>query len=254
MNTNQLDTIAELLEKARKITVFTGAGVSTNSGIPDFRGENGLYSYVQKHYNLPYPEAIFELDFFREDPRVFYSFTGEMMTDEVQPTTTHHFLAWLEKHEKISLIMTQNIDMLHQKAGSSRVFECHGTFQTGHCLSCNKEYSFEEFETNLKSGTVKQCSCSGIVKPDIVFFGETLPAAFFDLLENPPATDLVLTLGSSLQVQPAAGFILQLTGSSTPSILINLQKTAYDSYFNHVIHEDVDAVSDYLWEILAGKL
>lgn len=252
MDKKTLSNIVELFIKSDKITVFTGAGISTNCGIPDFRGPNGLYSSVQKKYNLPYPEAIFDINFFKKDPKPFYLLSKELFNTNIKPSLSHKFLAWLEEKNKIALVMTQNIDMLHKLAGNKKVIECHGTYSTSHCLNCQKSYDIKEIETPMKNGEVPYCTCGGIIKPDIVFFSEQLPADFFDAYQNPPETDLLLIMGSSLTVQPAAGFALKLAGFAA-SIIVNLESTMYDSKFNFFIKEDLDAFSKQIWDALKKK-
>jgi NAD-dependent histone deacetylase SIR2 len=244
-----LSGIVELIKKSNKITVFTGAGISTSCGIPDFRGPNGLYTLVQKKYNLPYPEAIFEINFFKKDPKPFYNQSKELFNTNIKPSLTHKFIAWLEEKNKIALVMTQNIDMLHKIAGNSKVIECHGTYSTAHCLNCQKTYNIKDIEIQMKNGEVPYCSCGGIIKPDVVFFSEQLPMDFFEAYQNPPETDLLLVMGSSLTVQPAAGFALKLTGFAT-SIIVNLEPTMYDALFNFSIKEDLDTFSRQVWDAL----
>lgn len=239
------DGAKKLIESSSNIVVFTGAGISTNCGIPDFRGENGLYSIVGERYNLPYPEAIFELSYFRTNPQPFYDFSSQLNMADVIPSEGHRFLAALEDAGKISLIITQNIDMLHQKAGNEKVLECHGSYREGHCLNCRKTFKYEEFESNLANGQVKYCSCGGLVKPDVVFFGEQLPESFYKVFENPPKADLLLVMGTSLTVQPAATLALRLT-ESIPSIIINLDSTDYDQLFTYVLNGDIDKIVEEL--------
>lgn len=252
MDKKTLSNIVELFKKSDKITVFTGAGISTSCGIPDFRGPNGLYNTVQKKYNLPYPEAIFEINFFKKDPKPFYNLSKELFNTNIQPSLSHKFIAWLEKKDKIALVMTQNIDMLHKIAGNTKVIECHGTYSTSHCLSCQKSYNIKKIEKPMKKGEVPYCSCGGVIKPDVVFFSEQLPIEFFEAYQNPPETDLLLVMGSSLSVQPAAGFALKLAGFTT-SIIVNLESTLYDSMFNFSIKEDLDTFSKQIWNVLKEK-
>ena len=246
LNENIIDEITNLIEKSNHITVFTGAGVSTNSGIPDFQGPNGLYKTIQKRFNLPFPEAVFEINYFKSNPAPFFQLSKEMFNDEIKPTLFHKYIAYLESKNKIALVMTQNIDMLHQKAGSKKVIECHGSYIKAHCLKCKKEYDFKEYENNLKDGTIPYCDCKGIIKPDVVFFGESLPESFFEVYYNPPETDLLIVAGSSLTVQPAASFALNLL-KKTKSILINLEGTYYDDYFTYVINIDIDKFVEKIW-------
>ncbi|MFW5960306.1 MAG: Sir2 family NAD-dependent protein deacetylase, partial [Chitinivibrionales bacterium] len=205
---HEYDKIAELIEKSNRIMVFTGAGISTNSGIPDFRSETGLYALLDKEFDLPYPEAIFDIRYFQKDPAPFFKISKDLIKSDYQPTECHRLIAELEKRGKIEIVVTQNIDMLHQKAGTNRLVECHGSFETAHCLECAKEYNLSDIKETLLQGEVPLCSCSGIIKPDVIFFGEQLPASFYEIMITPPQGDLLLILGSSLVVHPAAGFAL----------------------------------------------
>jgi NAD-dependent SIR2 family protein deacetylase len=249
MKSEDLKTISELISNSNHITVFTGAGISVNSGIPDFRGSNGLYSMVKKKYDLPYPEAIFDLSYFKKNPVPFFDLTKDLVKKSNEPTTAHKFIAYLEEIGKINIVMTQNIDMLHQKAGSRKVVECHGTYETSVCLKCRKRYKLNEIIDKLEKGSIPYCQCSGIIKPEIVFFGEQMPESFFDIYNNPPETDLLLVFGSSLMVQPASSFALQLTKTSK-SIIVNLTETESDYYFDFIIHEDADVFCKKVWDEL----
>ena len=237
----------QLFNASDKITVFTGAGISVNAGIPDFRSHKGLYSFVQKKYDLPYPEAIFDISYFRENPSPFFDLSKGLVETGVEPTLAHRFVAYLESENKISLVMTQNIDMLHQKAGNKKVVECHGTYETAHCLKCGRSYGFDRIKDELEKGQVPYCECKGVIKPDIVFFGEQLPQVFFDHLYDPPDTNLLLVIGSSLTVMPAASFALNLAKRSI-SVIVNMAATDYDGYFTHVIHGDADEFCKVIWD------
>ena len=249
MNKETLLEIVNIFNKSKKITVFTGAGISTNCGIPDFRGPNGLYSFVQKKYNLPYPEAIFDINYFKKNPKPFFNLSKELFSTKIFPSISHNFIAWLEKKNKITLVMTQNIDMLHRIAGNKKIIECHGTYLTAHCISCNREYKIKEIEAFMKKGEVPYCDCDSVIKPDVVFFGEQLPIEFFTAYQNPPETDLLLVMGTSLTVQPAASFALKIADKTT-SIIVNSESTMYDSIFNYSIKKDLDIFSKQVWEKL----
>ncbi len=141
--------IAELISKSQNIVVFTGAGISTGAGIPDFRSPNGLYSLIDKKYNPPYPEAVFDIGYFKRNPHPFYSLSAQLLKKKSKPTLCHKFIAWLEEREQISLVMTQNIDMLHSEAGSKKVLECHGSYSSAHCLKCGKEYDQNKMHRHI---------------------------------------------------------------------------------------------------------
>jgi NAD-dependent deacetylase len=191
-----VDSIAEIIESSKRITALTGAGVSTNAGIPDFRGEGGLYSSGK--YD---PDKVFDIDYFVRDPAPFYQFARDFLAllKKAEPTRAHLFLAELERQGRLKTVITQNIDGLHKRAGSKNVIELHGSFEESHCMSCGKEYSVEELERMIP----ERCGCGGIVKPDIVFFGEPVKC-FNEARVAVESSDLLLVLGSSLAVAPAS--------------------------------------------------
>jgi NAD-dependent deacetylase len=197
----KLDMVVENLQRARRISALTGAGVSTAAGIPDFRGPKGLY--VTRQYD---PERTFDISYFDEDPTYFFAFARDFvhLLDQIQPTLTHRFLAELETAGRLDAVITQNIDGLHQRAGSRRVIEVHGSIRTGHCRACGAAYDEEAMREMIVAQEVASCSaCSGVVKPDIVFFGE--PVQGMPEAERVAAeSDLFLVIGSSLTVYPAA--------------------------------------------------
>lgn len=249
---NSMEKAADWLDKSERILIFTGAGISTAAGIPDFRSPDGLYSRVQKEYNLPYPEALFELAYFRSRPEAFYAFSSELLFHRPQPTEAHRFLADLEKMGKVELLMTQNIDTLHHQAGSKRILECHGSYQKAHCLDCRRSFLLEEISDDILAGRIPRCSCGGLIKPDIVFFGENLPGEFYRMMEDPPRGDLLLVLGTSLSVYPAAAFALNRT-AEMPSILINRDPTEVVDRFDLVLRGDLDETIKRIKVIQAGE-
>ena len=179
---------------------MTGAGISTTAGIPDFRGPKGLY--VTRRYD---PDTVFDIASFRLNPAPFYDFTRDFLgvIDTIEPTFTHRFLAELEAAGRLVAVVTQNIDSLHQKAGSKEVISLHGDYWTSHCLECAREFDLAYMETAVQETEVPRCSCGGVIKPDVVFYGE----AVRDLDRAAVAvasSDLLLVLGSSLVVYPAA--------------------------------------------------
>uniref|UniRef100_A0A1B0CAF4 NAD-dependent protein deacetylase n=1 Tax=Lutzomyia longipalpis TaxID=7200 RepID=A0A1B0CAF4_LUTLO len=192
----------------RNIVTMVGAGISTSAGIPDFRSpDTGLYSNLQK-YNLPHPTAIFELDYFMDNPQPFFTLAKELYPGTFKPTPCHYFVkllhdkGWLRRH------YTQNIDTLERIAGipGEKMVEAHGTFFTNHCLGCRKAFTMEWMKEEIFSDRVPTCSsCNGIVKPDIVFFGENLPMEFYELPQKDfRDCDLLIIMGTSLEVQPFA--------------------------------------------------
>ena len=236
---NNIREIKNLIEQSKNIVVFTGAGISTSCGIPDFRGPNGLYNTIQSKYKLPFPEAIFEINYFKQNPLPFFKLTKEMFSENISPSLFHKYIAELEKEGKISIVVTQNIDMLHQKAGTNKILECHGTYETATCLLCKKKYTIKEIEPFLLKGEIPYCYCRGVIKPDIVFFGEKLPMPFYEILQNPPKSDLLIVAGTSLTVFPAASFPINYF-NKVKSIIINKEQTAYDKYFDFVMNIETD--------------
>ena len=193
--------VIQLLRQAGRIAALTGAGISTAAGIPDFRGPRGLY--VTRQYD---PEKTFDIEYFDRDPSYFFAFARDFvqLVERIQPTLTHRFLAALEARGQLDAIITQNIDGLHQRAGSRRVFEVHGSVRSGHCRRCGKAYEYDALRAKVLGEDIARCeTCGGVVKPDIVFFGE----AVRDMEESSRAAaraDLFLVIGSSLTVYPAA--------------------------------------------------
>ena len=250
MNPSAIGEIIDLLTSAHRILVVTGAGISTSSGIPDFRSPEGLYATAEERYHLPYPEAIFDINYFHTNPKPFFLLSKELLDAEIEPTPGHRFLAHLEQDGKTVWVVTQNIDMLHEKAGSKKVVECHGSYRRGRCLSCGRAFAFDEFARAIAAEEIPRCECGGIIKPDVVFFGEELPEDFMKLYFNPPPADLLLVMGTSLTVQPVAGFALSLA-PSIPSILVNREAGPHDREFDHLFHGELDefaaVTSEKLW-------
>lgn len=195
------DTVVELLRQARRIAALTGAGVSTAAGIPDFRGPRGLY--VTRQYD---PEKTFDIGYFDRDPTYFFAFARDFvqLVEQVQPTLTHRFLAALEAQGTLEAVITQNIDGLHQKAGSHRVLEVHGSVRNGHCRRCGQAYEYDALRAKVLAEPIARCeSCGGVVKPDIVFFGEAV-REMEEASRVVAGADIFLVIGSSLTVYPAA--------------------------------------------------
>ncbi|KAJ2713468.1 NAD-dependent protein deacetylase sirtuin-2 [Coemansia spiralis] len=226
-----LDAIAAriLSGAARRIIVMAGAGISTAAGIPDFRSPGaGLYANLQK-YQLPYPEAIFAIDYFRKQPRPFYALAKELYPGQFAPTASHYFVSLLAQRGLLLRHYTQNIDCLERAAGveSSLIVEAHGSFHQAHCIdsSCRKEFAQDWVRERIFSDQTPRCDrCASLVKPDITFFGEGLPARFFDLIDDDfAACDLLIVMGTSLQVQPFASLVGDV-GAAVPRLLINRER------------------------------
>ncbi|XP_033217139.1 NAD-dependent protein deacetylase sirtuin-2 [Belonocnema kinseyi] len=225
-----LDGIAEYIKsgKCKNIIVMAGAGISTSAGIPDFRSpSSGLYNNLQK-YNLPHPQAIFEIDFFRENPEPFFVLAKELLPEGFKPTVSHYFIRLLWEKGLLLRHYTQNVDTLERVAGlpQDKLVEAHGTFYTGRCLECRAPHQFLWMKEKIQEGTIPKCvECEeGVVKPDIVFFGEQLPDRFHRLIARDfPEADLLIIMGSSLVVQPFASLVERVK-SSCPRLLINKEK------------------------------
>ncbi|KAM0750259.1 NAD-dependent deacetylase sirtuin-2 [Meredithblackwellia eburnea MCA 4105] len=232
-DTPKLEDVAKLIKdgKIKRVVCLAGAGISTSAGIPDFRSpETGLYANLEK-YRLPYPEAIFDIDYFVRKPAAFYALARELYPGNFEPTPTHYFFKLLKDMGVLKAVFTQNIDTLERLAGleDQYVIEAHGSFASAECLNCHKDYTKEEIKPEIEEGKVVYCKekkCSGVkgalVKPKIVFFGEGLPARFFSRLGDISSSDLLIVLGTSLTVQPFASLIHRVP-SSTPRLLINLE-------------------------------
>eukprot|EP00112_Aurelia_sp_Birch-Aquarium-sp1_P008051 Seg1882.3 transcript_id=Seg1882.3/GoldUCD/mRNA.D3Y31 product="NAD-dependent protein deacetylase sirtuin-2" protein_id=Seg1882.3/GoldUCD/D3Y31 len=221
-------------DKCKNIVVMTGAGISTSAGIPDFRSPGtGLYHNLEK-YNLPTPQSIFELNYFKENPEPFFMLARELFPGNYKPTPSHYFLRLLAEKKMMIRNYTQNIDGLEIVAGVSPelVVAAHGTFHSCHCLGCREEYSQEWAKERIFKGEVPKCEeCGEVVKPDIVFFGEALPSRFFTSTSlDFPKCGLLIVMGTSLVVQPFASLIDRVH-KSTPRLLINKEKCGQGGFF-----------------------
>ena len=238
MVNNMTDKIAKLqqiIDNSRNVVFFGGAGVSTESGIKDFRSKDGLYSQKYKYA----PEVILSHDFFMDYTEEFYEFyRDKMLALDAQPNAAHKWLAKLEEKGRLSAIITQNIDGLHQLAGSRRVYELHGTVHSNRCMRCGKFYSAEDI---LNSTGVAKCSCGGIIKPKVVLYDEDLNMDIYNrsinAIEN---ADTMIVAGTSLTVYPAAGLVRYFQGDNL--ILINRDTTPLDNSADLVIHGSVGEI------------
>ncbi|XP_037047824.1 NAD-dependent protein deacetylase Sirt2 [Bradysia coprophila] len=219
----------------KKIITMVGAGISTSAGIPDFRSKGtGLYHNLKK-YNLPYPTAIFEVDYFRKQPKPFFSLAKELYPGKFNPTPCHYFVKLLNEKGLLLRHYTQNIDTLERIAGvpGDKLVEAHGTFHTNHCINkrCREEYSMEWMKEKIFEDIIPKCEkCTSLVKPDIVFFGENLPDRFYTL---PPKDfkecDLLIVMGTSLEVQPFASLVHQVNDNCV-RLLINREAVGKASF------------------------
>lgn len=244
-------SLVNLIEESDSTIAFTGAGVSTLSGIPDFRSKNGLYTSIENHgFN---PEDIFNYDCFLRDPSLYYSQREFLYKlNDYSPSLIHTTLAALEGEGLIHGIITQNIDFLHSRAGSTRVMEIHGTLKTHSCISCGKSYHYNNIEERVAKEDVPHCDdCGAVIRPDIVFFGESLPpkalAGSFQLAQS---ADLMIVLGSSLVVQPAASLPYKTLAFGGRIAIVNAQPTKLDCYATYRaddLESAFNEVNDYFF-------
>lgn len=229
------EKLETMLEKSKRIVFFGGAGISTESGIPDFRSQDGLY---HQQYAYP-PETILSHSFFIAKPEEFYKFYREkMLVTGAKPNAAHLRLASLEKMGKLSAVITQNIDGLHQAAGSQNVLELHGSTLRNYCMKCDKFYD----AAYLKNSTgVPHCTCGGIIKPDVVLYEESLNGAVMDAsVDALRKADLLIVGGTSLAVYPAAGLLRYYGGADI--VVINKTVTSADAGATLVLHEPIGEV------------
>ena len=232
---NNVDIFRQWIGESQNIVAFTGAGVSTESGIPDFRSVDGLYS---QKFEYP-PETIISHSFYLRKPDYFFRFYREkMMPLGFEPNITHLTFAKWEQEGRLSAVITQNIDGLHQKAGSKRVFELHGSVLRNYCTRCGKFYP-AEFVRDAED--IPKCSCGGTVKPDVVLYEESLD---MDIMEKSimaiGQADMLIVAGTSLTVYPAAGLIRYYKGNRL--VLINRDETPYDDQADLTLHESLGDV------------
>lgn len=233
------DKLQKLIDASNRIVFFGGAGVSTESGIPDFRSVDGLY---HSKYEFP-PETILSNTFFRKKTEEFYRFyRDKMLYLDAQPNPAHKKLAELERANKLSAVITQNIDGLHQAAGSNRVLELHGSVLRNYCMDCGKFYAVEHI---VNSEGIPRCSCGGIIKPDVVLYEEGLNQEILSQsIQAIEAADLLLVGGTSLAVYPAAGLLDYYRGEHL--ILINKTKTGRDSIASEILLGDIGKIFEQI--------
>lgn len=219
---DNIERLKKLVEESNNIVFFGGAGVSTESGIPDFRSKDGLYNQKYKYS----PEIILSHSFFLNNTKEFYDFYREKMNSlKYEPNITHRKLAELEEKGKLKAVITQNIDGLHQKAGSKKVLELHGSVLRNYCMKCNKFY---DADFVFKGKDIPKCNCGGIIKPDVVLYQEPLDYDVFEeAVEKISNADLLIVAGTSLTVNPACSLIQYFKGKNL--VLINRDATPYDN-------------------------
>ncbi|MCR4742897.1 MAG: NAD-dependent protein deacylase [Treponema sp.] len=237
---NNVNSLQLVINKSKNIVFFGGAGVSTESGIPDFRSMDGLYNQKWKYP----PETIISRTFFYNNTKEFYRFYREkLLVDGIKPNAAHYKLAELEEKGRLKAIVTQNIDGLHQMAGSKVVYELHGSTLRNYCLNCHKFYdaNFIRESQNAPDGLPHCSDCSGLVKPDVVLYEEGLDDQIIQKsIEAISKADTLIIGGTSLVVYPAAGLIRFFQGDNL--VLINKSETAQDSIASLVIHDSIGKI------------
>ncbi len=233
-DTEKIGSLQKMIDSTENICVFTGAGISCPSGIPDFRSANGLYN--EKTNGNYSPEQIISHSFFVGKTEMFYEFyKSKMMYLEAKPNDAHIYFADLEKAGKKVSVVTQNIDGLHQAAGSTDVIELHGSIHRNYCMSCGKSYD-AAYVKNAEG--VPKCSCGGIIKPDVVLYEEPLDEnATMRAIEKIASAETMIIIGTSLVVYPAASYVRYFRGKNL--VLLNMSSTPYDNSADLAIYDDV---------------
>lgn len=229
----QIKTLKDMIEESHTIAFFTGAGISTLSGIPDFRSKNGLYS---NRYHGKKPEKILHIKYFNKHPEEFYAFYREkLLIDNIDPNVIHLFISELQQLGKEVTVVTQNIDGLHEKAGSLKIHNLHGTIHRNYCVDCKKEYDIDYIK---QTDGIPYCKeCGGIIRPAITFYGEFLDKETFKQARlDTKNADLLIVLGTSLVVYPASEIVSHFRGKHL--VIINKKRTKFNHQANLVIQED----------------
>lgn len=240
---NKIETLQKWIEESHSIVCFSGAGVSTESGLKDFRSSDGLY-----HMSYAYPpEVVLSHSFFMKHPDIFFDFYKKHLDAQaVQPNVCHEYLAALEKTGRLKAIITQNIDGLHTKAGSSCVLELHGSIYRNHCMSCGRFY---EASSVFSASSVPRCACGGIIKPDVVLYEEPLDERVVEeAILSIKQADLLIVIGTSLTVYPASSFLHYFKGKHL--VIINRDSTSYDKNADLIFHENLGDIFRQLQSFL----
>ncbi|MDO5021861.1 MAG: NAD-dependent protein deacylase [Eubacteriales bacterium] len=239
---NSIEQLANYMHTAKYIVFFGGAGVSTESGIPDFRSQDGLYNTKWKDP----PETVLSRTYFNRKPESFFMFYREKIIHEnARPNESHKALAKLEEMGKLKAVITQNIDGLHQMAGSKNVLELHGSILKNHCVKCHKFYPLEKISS---SKSIPYCDCGGIIKPDVVLYEEALDQEVIEkTIMHVRRADLLIIGGTSLTVYPAAAFVRECKGKIA---IINRDTTYMDAYADIVINDKIGETLKHAMEIM----
>jgi len=242
MEDKKIQQFAEIIRNNKKIVFFGGAGVSTESGLKDYRSKDGIYNTCNK-YGIP-PEEILSIEFFEENPQTFYDFYREYFIAQAQPNRAHNAVAQLEKLGKQVTVVTQNVDGLHQKAGSSNVLELHGSADIYYCEKCGKNHSLEYIADATKP--VPYCErCGSVVRPYVTLYGENLNNVVIEqTIRAIWEADVLIIGGTSLTVYPAASFVNYFQGNSL--VVINMEKTQSDAKADLVFHDKIGNVMSAL--------
>ncbi len=241
--------ILDWLRQADCSIVLTGAGVSTGSGIPDFRGPSGLYSKIS--------QRTFERDFFFENPAEYYRIAVEYIHPlaDKTPNDTHRMLAELERQNLLNAVITQNIDGLHQKAGSENIIEFHGDVVNFHCAECEKPYDRKTVEEIIAADAVPYCDCGGLIRPGVVFFGDMIPMqALMESQTLVSQCDLFIAMGSSLEVNPAAGLTHIAKQAGAKVVIVNLGPTKLDYLADLRCEIDLSILSQAIMNLLQERI
>ena len=239
------EILFEMISKSNRLVTFTGAGISAESGIPTYRGDDGVWHKYD-------PAKYANIHNFLKDPQYYWNFFKEVRYPAIKkakPNKAHVALARLEENNKLDTVITQNIDGLHQLAGSKKVLELHGNTRRISCLTCKKQHTMDEVYSRLETQLPPLCSdCGGILKPEVVFFGESLPVNVLEEAVNASnECDLFLAIGSSLVVQPAASLPLMAKEKGAKLVIINKDTTPLDTFADIVFHTTASEVLDKLY-------
>jgi NAD-dependent deacetylase len=242
INSAIIQNLYETITSANRIVVFTGAGISAESGIPTYRGDNGVWQTYE-------PARYAHITYFQKDPTYYWRFFRDVRYPVIQqahPNRGHFIIAELEKRGKLSAVITQNIDGLHREAGSLRVLELHGNTRHIYCTDCKKRYEMTPVFNMLETCIPPKCNiCGGFLRPDVVFFGEALPAGVLDeAVKEANSCDLFLVVGSSLEVHPAASLPMVAKQSGAKLVIINKEITPLDGLADLVVHTAFSKVLD----------
>jgi NAD-dependent protein deacetylase/lipoamidase len=236
--------LKDLISKAARLVAFTGAGISAESGIPTYRGDDGVWNKYD-------PAKYADIRYFRENPAYYWNFFKDIrcpVLKDAQPNRAHLALARLEASNKLAAVITQNIDGLHQLSGSKRVLELHGNTRRILCLECGEAYGMDTIYSKIETQLPPRCSkCNGILKPDVVFFGESLPATVLEeAVAESRECDLFMVVGSSLVVQPAASLPVMAKENGAKLVILNKDATPLDHMADLVIHDSASVILDQI--------